>query len=71
MWSGSRKAYFCGMASSFQQATSLPCLRKARVRPNLRADAIAIGPDMADDADGLALGDLFQDAIDDLGVGFH
>ena len=34
MPSGSRKSYFCGMRSSFQQVTFFPSFRRARVRPS-------------------------------------
>ena len=37
----------------------------------LGADAIAIGANVADDADGAARGDVFEDALDDLRARLH
>jgi hypothetical protein len=40
-------------------------------QPELRADAIAIGPDMADDADGFAPANGVENAVNDFRVTFH
>ena len=40
-------------------------------KAKLRSDAIAVGTDVARDADGFAAADLLQDAVNDLGMGFH
>ena len=37
----------------------------------LGADAIAIGPNVADDAKGLVLADFFENAVDDFRVTLH
>jgi len=40
-------------------------------KPELGADAIAIGPDVADDAEGFMLADFFDDPVDDFGMILH
>jgi hypothetical protein len=37
----------------------------------LRADAIAVGPDMADNADRFAPAENFENSVNDLGITFH
>src|SRR5204862_3124236 len=47
-------------------------LRPERQRePELRADAIAVGPDVSDDADRPAFTDAGQNAVYDFRVGLH
>ncbi len=49
----------------------LSLLAQRQREADLGADAIAVGPDMAGDTNRLAGGYRLEDAIDDLGSGFH
>ena len=66
---GIQKAQLVGKRSSFQQATFLPWFLQGEGQAELGADAIAIGPDMADDANGLAVANAVENAIDDFRAG--
>ena len=54
------------MGSSFQQTDFLALVLQRQRQAELRADAIAVRPDMADDANGPAVADGFDDAVNDL-----
>ncbi len=59
------------MPSSFQTVTFLPSIFQREGEAELGADAIAIGPDVADDAEGFMLADFFDDPVDDFGMTLH
>jgi len=50
-WSGSKKASFCGISSSFQHVTFLPSLSSGQTETELRANTVPVGPYVAHDDD--------------------
>ena len=66
---GSR--YFCGHGVLFQQTTFLPSARRASVRPSCEPTQSPSGRMWPTMQMVLRFADGFEDAVDDLGMGFH
>ena len=71
MPSGSRKSYFCGNAILIPADDFLPFVPQGEGEAELRAHAIAIRADVADDTERAALPDAFDDAVNNLWVRLH
>ena len=69
--SGSRNLYFCGTASSFQQATFLPSFCNASARPSCEPMQSPSGRMWPTMQKVLLFADGFENAVNDFGIAFH